>query len=90
MVYNETLKREIPEERDGGSILDVAKLGGGGTPSKEDPTWWNGDIPFFTPTDTTGEVFCLTTEDKITNDGLEKSAAKLYDDKFWRSHRTFW
>ena len=38
MVYNETLKREISEGWDAGSILDVAKLVGGGTPSKEEPT----------------------------------------------------
>jgi len=78
MTYNQRLKREIPVGWSDGSILDVAELGGGGTPSKEQPAWWDGDILFFTPTDTTGEVFCLTTEDKITTEGLKKSAAKLY------------
>ncbi|MFN5869039.1 MAG: restriction endonuclease subunit S, partial [Akkermansiaceae bacterium] len=78
MAYNPQLKREIPVGWLAGNILDVSKLGGGGTPSKKNLDWWNGDIPFFTPTDTTGEVFCLRTEDKITSEGLKKSATKLY------------
>lgn len=78
MIYNETLKRDIPEGWEGGNILGVSDIGGGGTPSKARPEYWSGDIPFFTPTDSTDTVFCLDTEDHITQQGLECSSTKLY------------
>ncbi|HUH73880.1 MAG TPA: restriction endonuclease subunit S [Chitinophagales bacterium] len=61
MVYNEELKREIPEGWNCGTILDCADLFGGGTPKKEINAYWNGKIPFFTPTDIENNVFCLET-----------------------------
>lgn len=78
MIYNEPLKRDIPYGWKGGNILGVSDIGGGGTPSKAKPEYWSGDIPFFTPTDSTDTVFCLDTEDHITQQGLEGSSTKLY------------
>ncbi|MDB4354093.1 restriction endonuclease subunit S [Akkermansiaceae bacterium] len=79
MTHNKTLNREIPEGWVGGSILDVATLGGGGTPNKKEPSFWdNGHVPFFTPTDTTNEIFCLKTASLITQEGADKSATTIY------------
>jgi len=33
------------------SIKDVAEIVNGSTPSTEDPSFWNGDIPWITPKD---------------------------------------
>jgi len=78
MAYNPTLKREIPAGWKDSNILAVADLLGGGTPTKKKPENWNGDIPFFTPTDADGTIFKFATADSITEEGLKKSSTKLF------------
>ena len=80
MVWNDELKREIPEGWEAGSISKVAKILPGGTPSKGVGEYWNnGKIPFFGPTDYQGTVFQLDTKDHITEAGLCACASLLYD-----------
>lgn len=79
MAYNPTLKREIPAGWKDSNILAVAKLLGGGTPTKKKPEYWNGEIPFFTPTDADGTIFKFATADYITEEGLKKSSTKLFE-----------
>jgi type I restriction enzyme S subunit len=81
MVYNPTLKREIPAGWQDSNILAVADLLGGGTPTKKKPEYWNGTIPFFTPTDADGTIFKFSTEDYITKEGLKNSSTKLFEEK---------
>ena len=78
MVYNPTLKREIPAGWTDSSILAVADLLGGGTPTKKKSEYWNGTIPFFTPTDADGTIFKFFTADYITDEGLKGSSTKLF------------
>lgn len=78
MVYNDTLKREIPKGWRTGNILDVSDIGGGATPSKKSAEFWGGDIPFFTPTDARSEPFCLDTKDHISRLGADNKASRLY------------
>lgn len=49
----------------------------GGTPKTTDETFWNGDIPFFTPKDV-GSPFTITTEKYITSAGLDHCNSRLY------------
>ena len=79
MVYNDALKREIPEGWSASNILSVANLLGGGTPSKSKEEHWNGHIPFFTPSDSDNNVFSIETESYITDLGLEKSSTRLFE-----------
>ena len=78
MVYNATLKREIPSGWHDSNVLAVADLLGGGTPTKKKPDYWGGDIPFFTPTDVDGSIFKFSTADYITSEGLKGSSTKLF------------
>lgn len=78
MAYNEILKREIPQGWSGENILAVAELFGGGTPSKKKVEYWNGEIPFFTPTDADPNVFKISTDEFITVDGLKNSSSRLF------------
>jgi type I restriction enzyme S subunit len=78
MIYNETLKRDIPVGWEGGNILAVSDIGGGATPSKKAPEFWGGDVPFFTPTDAKSEPFCLDTEDHLSQLGVKNKATRLY------------
>jgi type I restriction enzyme S subunit len=79
MVYNPTLKREIPEGWEAENVLSVANLLGGGTPTKTKPEYWNGTIPFFTPSDSDKNVFSVATENYITDEGLKKSSTRLFE-----------
>ena len=81
MVWNEKLKREIPEGWYAENICKIAKILSGGTPSKAvDEYWNNGTIPFFGPTDCNGSVFQIKTADYITQKGLEHCASSLFEE----------
>ncbi|WP_185959667.1 restriction endonuclease subunit S [Lentibacillus cibarius] len=60
-------------------LEEIAEITGGGTPSKSNDEYWNGDIPWLTPTDVTKSKknFLSDTESYITDIGLKKSSAKL-------------
>lgn len=78
MVHNEKLGREIPRSWNEGTIMDCADLIGGGTPSKKNRKYWNGDIPFFTPSDTEDNIYCFKTELNTNTLGISKSSTKLF------------
>ncbi|MBF0562041.1 MAG: restriction endonuclease subunit S [Alphaproteobacteria bacterium] len=62
------------------ALGDECQIVGGGTPSRIEPAYFGGDIPWATPTDVTGMkngMFLHQTKETITNEGLEKSSAKL-------------
>jgi hypothetical protein len=51
-------------------LADFAKLISGGTPSKSNPEYWNGDIPWITPKDM-GD-WNGTTADHVTAEAIGK------------------
>ncbi len=55
---------------------NLGKVYGGGTPKKSNSAYWGGEIPWVSPKDMSGAVI-QSTEDKITQKGLEESSAKL-------------
>ena len=59
---------------------EIADIRSGGTPSTNEPLFWDGDIPWCTPTDITalnGHKYLSETARKITNLGLKASAAEM-------------
>jgi type I restriction enzyme S subunit len=57
-------------------VKHVCRFVGGGTPDKGNIEFWNGQIPWVSPKDMkSSEIF--DTEDHITEEGLEASAAKI-------------
>jgi type I restriction enzyme S subunit len=61
-------------------LSEVTRRLGGGTPSREKKSFWNGDIPWFTVADLSDvdDIQLLTSSrEAITEAGLECSAAKL-------------
>ncbi len=79
IVHNPVLKREIPEM--GGwhvsRIGDVLKSVLGGTPSTTNQEYWHAaDIPWLNSGEIT-EFPILQSEEKITQQGIENSAAEL-------------
>ena len=60
-----------------GTFLQIGEWVGGGTPSKRNLSYWeNGTIPWITPKDMK-KLKILDSIDKITEKGLDNSAAKL-------------
>lgn len=70
---------EIPEGWEVLPLSRMIQLIGGGTPKKSEPTFWNGEIYWFSVKDVpqNGNVFVIDTEDKITKEGLLNSSTKL-------------
>ena len=49
---------------------------GGGTPSRENPAFWNGDIPWVSPKDMKTESI-ISAEESVTQLGIDNGASKI-------------
>ena len=62
-------------------LEEIAELYGGSTPSRENPAFWGGDIPWVTPTDLPmpdeGISVVSKTKERITQAGLDNSSATV-------------
>ena len=56
---------------------DVADLVGGGTPSTQNPEYWDGDIDWYAPAEIANQIYVKTSQRKITEQGYDNSSAKL-------------
>lgn len=60
-------------------LSECCKIGSGGTPSRKHPEYYEGNIPWIK----TGEIDwneIYDSEEKITQDAIDNSSAKLYDE----------
>ncbi|YCH32322.1 restriction endonuclease subunit S [Erwinia sp. D4-22] len=77
MVYNATLKREIPVGWVVTSVGSIAKTELGSTPSSAiDDYWKNANIPWLSSAET-ASFPVVSSEQMITSSGIENSAATL-------------
>ena len=69
----------IPENWRTATLGEIAEIRNGSTPSTGNPAYWNGSIPWCTPTDITNTSgkYLFTTERSITTDGLNSCGASL-------------
>ena len=58
-------------------FTEIIQILGGGTPKTGESSYWNGNIPFFTPKDV-GSPYTLTSEKTITEEGLAHCNSRLY------------
>ena len=56
---------------------DVADLVGGGTPSTQNPEYWDGGIDWYAPAEIANQIYVKTSQRKITEQGYDNSSAKL-------------
>ena len=68
----------VPEGWEKKPAFEVMDVLSGGTPKTTNPSYWDGDIPFFTPKDTTDFAYSHDTEKTITEAGLKNCNSKLY------------
>ncbi|MCW8335307.1 restriction endonuclease subunit S [Vibrio paucivorans] len=67
----------VPNGWKKGIVNDIAKVTSGGTPSRNKDSYWNGHIPWVTTSEVKFGVI-TDTEQKITQEGLDNSSAKLF------------
>ncbi|NIH07207.1 MULTISPECIES: restriction endonuclease subunit S [Providencia] len=59
------------------TIEEISNVSSGGTPSRKNDAYWNGNIPWVTTAEVQFKVIEDTSE-KITEEGLANSSAKLF------------
>ena len=63
----------IPAQWSLRTLKHTATFFGGGTPSKDNPAYWAGDIPWVSPKDMKDETV-TDSEEHITSDAIRASA----------------
>lgn len=56
---------------------ELADIVGGGTPSTGVDSYWDGDIDWYAPAEIGEQVYLESSQRKITEEGLNKSSAKI-------------
>ncbi len=69
----------VPEGWEVKALSTICTLVSGGTPKRSDPSYWSGDVPWYSVKDAPreGETWVINTDETITQDGLAESAARL-------------
>ena len=68
----------VPEHWQLRRLKQMARFYGGGTPSRDNPEFWNGDIPWVSPKDMKSEVISGAAE-CITAEGLSGSSSSMVE-----------
>lgn len=68
---------EIPAHWKLVKLGEIAKTASGGTPSRKEPHYWGGDIPWVKSSELHDDII-YDTEEKITEEGLKNSSAKIF------------
>jgi len=71
------MKEELPTGWSKALLSEVALWGSGGTPSRKNSFYFQGTIPWI-KTGELGSQYIFQTEEKITQEALRKSSAKLF------------
>lgn len=74
--YKQTEVGVIPEGWGVCRLGDIAEISAGGTPSRTNPNYWDGEIPWVTTSEVDFSVINNAGQ-SITSEGLKNSAAKL-------------
>lgn len=76
--YKKTKVGIIPEDWEVCRLGEVAEIVSGGTPSTKIKEYWDGEIPWCTPTDiTSSSKYIENTTKYISKEGLNNSSAQL-------------
>jgi type I restriction enzyme, S subunit len=74
--YKQTEAGVIPADWDATALGELASVAAGGTPSRTNAKYWNGDIPWVTTSEV--DFYTINRADQfITKEGLNNSAAKV-------------
>lgn len=69
---------EVPSHWTFKKIKRIASFEGGSTPARDNPGFWDGNIPWISPKDMKSEVI-VSSEELITQAGLDQMAGRLIE-----------
>lgn len=73
-----TMVKDAPEGWRALSLFDLVDVMSGGTPKTNDESYWNGNIPFFTPKDAGPDLFAISAEKYLSEEGIKNCNSQLY------------
>ena len=81
--FQESSLGHIPTGWDVCPLSEKIHLLSGGTPKTSEPTYWNGDIPWYSVRDAPSEtdVWVIHTDKHVTKLGIANSAAQVFPEK---------
>ncbi len=68
----------VPEGWERKTAFDAIQVLSGGTPKTTNPDYWDGEMPFYTPKDSTDGIWVTDCERTVTELGLNNCSSKLY------------
>lgn len=80
IVYRPEIDKKISKNYTIFKLQDIAEITGGSTPSRDRIDFWNGNIPWLTPTDVTNhnKIELNKTKENITELGLKDISNRIY------------
>lgn len=72
------MENELPKGWRYVKLSDLAEIQSGGTPSRSNSSYWNGNIPWVKISDIKGK-YITETEEFITEEGMSNSSAKMFE-----------
>lgn len=69
---------ELPKGWKCVKLSDLSEIQSGGTPSRSNSSYWNGNIPWVKISDIKGK-YITETEEFITEEGMSNSSAKMFE-----------
>ena len=82
-AFQETSLGPIPHGWEVCPLSEKIQLLSGGTPKTSEPTYWDGDIPWYSVRDAPSEtdVWVINTDKHVTKLGIANSAAQIFPEK---------
>lgn len=72
------MENELPKGWRNVKLSKLAEIQSGGTPSRSNSSYWNGNIPWVKISDIKGK-YITETEEFITEEGMSNSSAKMFE-----------
>ena len=76
-IKEEEIPFDIPKNWKWVRLGEIANITAGGTPSRTNPEYWDGDVPWVKIADMNSK-YISTTSETISKKGLENSSAKIF------------
>ncbi len=82
-TFQESSLGPIPHGWEVCPLSEKIRLLSGGTPKTSEPTYWNGDIPWYSVRDAPSEtdVWVIHTDKHVTKLGIDNSTAQIFHEK---------
>ncbi|WP_324663922.1 restriction endonuclease subunit S [Haloarcula sediminis] len=70
--------KNVPDNWDVKKLDELCEIGGGSTPKRSNPEYWNGDTPWCSPKEFDKRGIIEETEDQVTQEGINEAPLTIY------------